>query len=439
MIGMKIQKPIIRLNNLIISLSKGVDLVSTGILNHHKNVTIISLKIAEAIGLDKEHIEALYIAAMMHDIGVISQKERGIIEQYDYGDLHKHALEGYKILSVLPNFNNIATIIKHHHDKWSGNNSTGVSKFEIPILSQIIFLADRVEILFRKTGESLTGVEDINKKIFAGKNKLFNKDLVDVFFSISKNKAFWLDLRDDFSDELLVSISPEIYSFSIDVLVDLCYAMAYVVDRKSPFTSKHSQRVANVAKEMSLMYKLSPKECDQMFLAGLLHDIGKLAVSEEILNKPGRLSEYEMNIMMTHTYYTYHLLKHIKEFPGIEEWAGFHHEKLNGKGYPFGIDKNGLSLPSRILAVSDIFTALTEDRPYRKGLDEKKLKKILKEMVENGEIDGDITELVLREYDKFYNIVHSIEGFFSVAEKRKERLKDNIIEVEPWTKVQMIP
>lgn len=430
--------PLIRLNNLIFSLSKGIDLVSSGILHHHKNVAIMSLKLGRIIGLEKKEIERLFVSAMLHDIGVVSQKERRLIEGCDSPELYTHACEGYRILSAIPAFNDIATVIRHHHDRWDGKNRIGTKGYEIPIASQIIFLVDRVDVLFKDKSFSHGEISAIKDKIKENSGRLFNKELVNIFLDLSDSKAFWLDLIDDFSDELLKDISPEIYTYSLDVIVDLCYAMAYVVDRKSPFTSKHSQRVATVARELSRLTGLSPSEQRQMFLAGLLHDIGKLAVPENILNKAGPLNETEMDIMMTHTYYTYHILKHIQEFPKIEEWAGFHHEKLNGKGYPFRIDKEDMSLGARIMAVSDIFTALSEDRPYRKGMDEAKLIQIMQQMTANNEIDPDITTLLLDNYNEFHDIVMSIEEFYSIAEKRKKELSDTIIKIDPWEKVRTI-
>ncbi len=430
--------PLMNMNNLIFSLSKGIDLVSSGIMHHHKNVAIMALKMAKVIGLDKKEMERLFVSAMLHDIGVVSQKEKRLIEGYDAPDLHVHACEGYRILSAIPTFNDVATVIRHHHDRWEGNNRTGTKGYEIPIESQIIFLVDRVDVLSKDREISHKGVSMIQDRISKGADHLFNRDLVNIFLDLSESRAFWLDLKDDFSNELLREISPEIYTYSLDVIVDLCYAMAYVVDRKSPFTSKHSQRVATVARELSRLCGFSPSEQRQMFLAGLLHDIGKLAVPEEILNKEGPLNEAEMDIMMTHTYYTYHILKHIHEFPKVEEWAGFHHEKLNGKGYPFRITGGEMSLGARIMAVADIFTALSEDRPYRKGMEEARIRRIMQQMAGNNEIDPDITALLLDNYGWFHEVVMSIEEFYSIAEKRKKEINNTIISIDPWEKLRSI-
>src|SRR3990167_2949515 len=119
-------------------------------------------------------------------------------------------------------------------------------------------------------------------------------------------------------------------------------------------------------------------------IAALLHDIGKLSVPDEILEKPGGLSTEEFNIMRGHTYFTYHILNSIDGFDTISEWAAFHHEKLNGRGYPFHLKEGQLSIGSRIMAVSDKFSALSEDRPYRKSLTNNEIIANLNIMVDSG-------------------------------------------------------
>ena len=141
-----------------------------------------------------------------------------------------------------------------------------------------------------------------------------------------------------------------------------------------------------------------------MKIAGYLHDIGKLIVPPTILNKTGKLNEQEWNIMKTHTYYTYQALSTSKKLFEIREWASYHHEKLNGQGYPFHLNKNDLSLGARIMAVADVFTAVTEDRPYRKGMSYFKVKKILEKMAKEEEIDENITNIIIKNYAEFNEI-----------------------------------
>ena len=128
------------------------------------------------------------------------------------------------------------------------------------------------------------------------------------------------------------------------------------------------------------------------FIAGLLHDLGKLSIPDHILEKPGALDEQEKLLMKQHTFYTYHLLGKIDAFHTVKEWAAFHHEKLNGEGYPLGLEAAEISLGARIMAVSDIYQALSEDRPYRKAMSKDKAFAILDQMVADNHLAGNVVE-----------------------------------------------
>jgi HD-GYP domain-containing protein (c-di-GMP phosphodiesterase class II) len=138
------------------------------------------------------------------------------------------------------------------------------------------------------------------------------------------------------------------------------------------------------------MIGFSEIECRMMSVAGYLHDIGKLAVPSEILEKPARLSNEEFNIMKSHVYHSYRILEAVSGLDIINTWASFHHERMDGKGYPFHIKGGELSLGSRIMAVADVFTAITEDRPYRKGMSGEHALKIIEDMAKNSSLDQSI-------------------------------------------------
>ncbi|MDH7577124.1 MAG: HD domain-containing phosphohydrolase [Bacillota bacterium] len=130
-----------------------------------------------------------------------------------------------------------------------------------------------------------------------------------------------------------------------------------------------------------------------MHIAGLLHDLGKLAVDEEILEKPGPLSPREFAVIKQHPYFTYHILRDAG-YQEISEWAAFHHEKLDGSGYPFHLTGSELSVPVRIMSLSDIYVALREPRPYRSGLDHESAVAILRKEAAARRIDCELTQVV---------------------------------------------
>jgi len=145
------------------------------------------------------------------------------------------------------------------------------------------------------------------------------------------------------------------------------------------------------------------------------------------LNKPGALTNEEWNILKTHSYYTYCVLDEVIELNTIKEWAAYHHERLRGGGYPFHLTAEELSLGSRILAVVDVFTAITEDRPYRKGMDKNQVIVILNDMVKNNVLDKKVVKVLQDNYCDFdlYRIKSQIESrrhyqeFKCLIEKKK--------------------
>lgn len=150
---------------------------------------------------------------------------------------------------------------------------------------------------------------------------------------------------------------------------------------------------------LAKIFGLTEQEVRLMAVAGNLHDIGKLAITNAILDKPGKLSNEEMAVMKSHTYHTFSIISSIGGLNTIAEWAGYHHEKLDGSGYPFQCTGAELTIGARTMAVADIFTALAEDRPYRKGLLKNEIISILKELADNALLDKKIVGMLFENYD----------------------------------------
>ena len=173
-----------------------------------------------------------------------------------------------------------------------------------------------------------------------------------------------------------------------------------LIDFRRPFTAMHSAGVAESAVFLARKAGMSEEECARMRIAGNLHDIGKLRVPREILEKPGKLTDREFNIMKEHAYYSYRILSRVSGFEDIAAWAAFHHEKLDGSGYRFHLDKAKIPLGSRIMAVADIFSATTEDRPYRKGMEKERVVNILRKDADREKLSKEIVELLVMHYDE---------------------------------------
>jgi HD-GYP domain-containing protein (c-di-GMP phosphodiesterase class II) len=187
---------------------------------------------------------------------------------------------------------------------------------------------------------------------------------------------------------------------SSDDLSELANVFSFLIDFRSQFTATHSAGVAECAKALAELFGLTSTEVKSMEIAGQLHDLGKLSVPNTILEKSSGLTKEEFAIIKRHTYYTYTILKTIDGLGPIPEWAAFHHEKLDGTGYPFRVGEQDIDTGSRIMQVADLFTAMAESRPYRQiGMTKEQILKVFCDKVNDGVFDRRITGLLLNSYD----------------------------------------
>ncbi|MGH3138458.1 MAG: HD-GYP domain-containing protein, partial [Gaiellales bacterium] len=162
---------------------------------------------------------------------------------------------------------------------------------------------------------------------------------------------------------------PEQVVLADDDRLDLiAEAFGRVVDAKSPFTSRHSERVAETGAGIGAILGLDTAELRDLRRAGLLHDLGKLGVPNIVLDKPGKLTPGEWELMRRHPAYTAEVLAQVECLRPIAGTAASHHERLDGSGYHRGLEAPALPLPARILAVADVYDALARDRPYRAAM-----------------------------------------------------------------------
>lgn len=392
--------------NLVRSLSLALELSTGGLSRHHWRTAMISDRLAVHVGVDDWDRQKLVFAALLHDIGAASNWTEKMLNS----GLHYHAQEGYELLKNSPQLGILAEPILHHHDYWDGSSPSGLAGEQIPISSRIIHIADRMEVMLRDDSYIFEHEDEILAAIRAGSGSMFDPALVRAMHEIARRESFWLDLinpryYENFFREMNAHWRMQ---FSMDDVINIAEIFATIIDRTSSFTAAHSWRVASIAAFLAKTKGYSSDEIKMMRIAGLFHDLGKLAVPNYLLEKPGKLTEKEFGIIKQHTYYTYRILEQIDGFGTIAEWAAYHHETLDGSGYPFKIEEAGLRLGSRIVATADVFTALTEERPYRKSLSFQEVQKIMVGMVNNRKLDKNIVAELFINYDELFNEIRGL-------------------------------
>ncbi|WP_375461566.1 HD-GYP domain-containing protein [uncultured Enterovirga sp.] len=260
----------------------------------------------------------------------------------------------------------VALGIQALDEHWNGGGRPlGLSGTAIPIYARLALVAQVADV-FWQTG----GRDAVTAEIRRRSGTWFDPAVVAAFMTVSRDESFWSTLEQPDLATALFALEPAQHVRLIDEdhLDDIAAAFAQVVDSKSPFTSGHSARVALFTDLIAETMGLPPDHRRWLKRGALLHDIGKLGVSNAILDKPGKLDAEEWVAMRQHSALTETILSRISAFDELARMAGAHHERLDGKGYPKGIGGAEICLETRIITTADIFDALTAERPYRAAM-----------------------------------------------------------------------
>lgn len=248
----------------------------------------------------------------------------------------------------------------------------------IPLYARIALLAQVVDIINCSDGKAAA-----LKEVAARRGKWFDPELIDTFMEVASADGFWTTLNSPEVESFVFAMEPGGHEAMLDedYLDDIAEAFGKVVDAKSPFTAGHSARVglytALLGESMAL-----PEERRRWLKRGaLLHDVGKLGVSNSILDKPGKLDDAQWAAVRQHAVYTESILGRIKAFDELARVSAAHHERLDGGGYPRGIKAEDIALETRIITTADIFDAITAERPYRGAVPVDKTLAIMAETV----------------------------------------------------------
>lgn len=386
----------INLNQFLTSVSLALDLAGGNALdvihlNHGRRVAYISLRLAQLLDLSYQEQLDLYYSALLHDIGITE----AFLEYHAMETLiREHCLFGARNLSIAHIFSpSVKETVLNHHENWDGSGPFGKKDLEISIYSQIIRIADEVEIHFDKTRPNYQQRSSLKQLINRFKGQFFSKEISSHMLYLLKEERFWWDISFPNQDLILQSVAPKKRALlTLEELKELILVLAAIIDNKSSFTGEHTGGIAQKALILASSKDFSIEELTMLELGAYLHDLGKLSVPNSILEKPDKLNSAEFTIIKSHAYYTKFLINAVEGMEEIAKIAGNHHEKLDGTGYPEGLKAEDLSYRERVLCALDIYQALIEERPYRKSLPHSQAISIMREMVANRKIDGEITE-----------------------------------------------
>lgn len=397
----------LNLHDVIVALSTSLDFVGVDEVQHGKRVGHMARTIGLALGWSRARCRRLLHAGMLHDFGVSQVREpRTLNASLEWEGAEGHCVRGADYLAACPALAHFAEVVRYHHTRWAVLEQVQGLSAQSRLDANLVHLVDRVDVLFApylRDGDLNRDIVwrhgEIVARLQALDDGMFAPELVAAFVEVAATDAFWFSMDPDYLDEEIDAIGRELRPRSLDVheMRALALLISRVVDAKSHYTDDHSRRVAAICRHLAAEMGRDGEALMMIELAGLLHDLGKLRVPDEIIEKPGALTCDERAYIARHSYDTYRFLDRI--FPGtpIPRWAGMHHENLLGMGYPFRSRAEEIDLESRIVSVADIFQALLQDRPYRARMSDDEVLDRLDCLVREGRLDAGVVSVLVRE------------------------------------------
>lgn len=383
----------LNVNQMLLSFSFTLDFVERDLLkdvsNHTRHVAYICARIARLLNLPQSDFFDLISYALLHDNGITrSLLDRGPVNMAGLENNVRHCEIGEENVSFFPFNNPISGVILYHHENYDGSGFFGKTGEDIPFYSRLISLANRIAVEYAQGNPTRDIMAMLQKD-----SHLYDPELLQLFYRVSQHGEFWLNMQPMFIEAELERLLPQqTKEIGFRNIRRISQLYSNIIDAKSPFTGGHSRGISKKVGILCRYYGYGEDEYWKMRIAADLHDLGKIMVPNEILDKPGSLTREEIDVVQSHTYYTRKALEMVQGFEEITEWAANHHEKLNGKGYPYGLTAEQLDFNSRMLACVDIYQALTEDRPYRPALSHEDAVSILDTMAKQGLIDATIVK-----------------------------------------------
>lgn len=379
--------------------------VDTG---HGKRVAYLTLLMAKEAGLRGEELRDLAGCCILHDNALTEFIHEELVYSLMTQDLpvqldlpvpsekpdmnHFHCIVGEQNIRLMPFRTDVKDIILYHHESADGSGPMGKTASETPFKAQLVHLADKIDVSTRLPSMTEAEFEEVRRWVQAEKGTKFSEEVVELFLKAVDYERIVYFQQKGMLAYLHEEFEPSIRDYSDEEIHNIAGLFAKIVDYKSFYTEAHSSGVAEKAEIMARYYGFDAEKTTRYYFAAAMHDIGKMVIPNDILEKPGKLTKNEFAEMKNHANATYCALSQIKEIPDIIRWASNHHEKLNGTGYPHGTTAENLSFEECLLTCIDIYQALTEKRPYRDRMPHAQAISIMLDMVRKGELDEKIVQ-----------------------------------------------
>lgn len=404
----------IDLRQLVITIAHTVDLVGVDDVLHGRRVGLLARDMARFMGWPEADQLLLYDAGLLHDCGVSSTRvHHRLVIDLEWVGAEEHCICGHDLLADFAPLAHLAGIVRYHHSAWEWLEKQPLDE-RTRRFANLVYLCDRVDVLaapYHADQSVLSHADEIRARLCAESGRLFSPALVEAFAAFSAEEAFWLALQPDWVQQYQREMEShgDLRMIGWSEFRQCAEIFARIIDAKSPYTHRHSRGVSKLARHLAERLGFDTVSCEKIEVAGLLHDIGKLQIPDEIIEGPNALTPHEFDIMKSHSYGTLQVLKRLPAIDEIAQWAAFHHETPDGHGYPFRVGGEALPLEARIINVADIFQALAQERPYRKPMASQEIMDILQHRAEAGQADAGVVAAVAADLENCHRIALSLD------------------------------
>lgn len=380
----------VSLKNILIVIQRTLDSMDERMRGHGEEVAYIMYKLLQASNNYSENeILRLMELALFHDIGAYKVEERDKILDIDSKNPMNHAVYGSLFIKHFsPLFELYPVILGHHLFPRDLDDD---KKKIIPKEALLLHLADYISI------RKMNG-DEMDKDLIM---KTFGENVLPEHKKLFEIACTEYNLLENILDKNYLEELYEIFDkiiLSREEVISYIRMLTYAIDFRSELTVVHTITVEEISAQIAYMLNIDEDMVRKIKIASMIHDIGKIVIPVEILEKPGKLTEEEYKKIQNHAIIGYKILSGLG-IDDIRDIATLHHEKLDGTGYPFGLKGDEISLAVRIVAVADVVSALVNIRSYKGEFPKEKVISILSNMASSNKIDNRICNLVINNYD----------------------------------------
>ncbi len=390
--------PRIRRSDVVAAISCGLDLAEGRPMGHAQRVAYVALAVAETLELDRSARRAVVYASLLHEIGMAAatppespsaasdadlaliaampqldtpiDSERGEAESGAKLAVRAHVEHGARLAQRLGFDDDTVRAVRHHHEWWNGRGFPDrLHSFDVPVAARLVAFADLTEQIISDEPNPLAARHRVFERVSLLADQVLDPVIVRNFILVCHDDRFWIEMSSpDLPAILAARAAPEAIRFGEGHFLAFAEEVSTLIDARSGFDEGHSRRVGVLAERLALAHGMAAPRGRQLRIAGVLHDLGNLGVPRRVMSKPHILTVDEMELVREHPRHTHDILARVPGMADAAVWAGAHHERLDGRGYPNQLEGTEIPIEARMIAIADAFDALTSARPHRPAI-----------------------------------------------------------------------